>query len=269
VDLKKYIESGILEQYVLGLLSVEDRMAVEQNIAKYPEIKTELDQIEQTFESYISLHQRPAPQGLEGRILEKIKNIDPDPPGSTGPSAQPNAPKSGPPKWSLFLLATVAAIGLLFAGYSNAQNQKKAAQVSSLEQELAVLKTDCDEKDQTINTLQEQLQIIRTANNSLIQMNGTPKAPGAIASIYWNENTRKTYLDIVNLPPPPTDKQYQLWAIVDGTPVDMGVFDVVLDGSTLQEVPFIENPQAFAVTLENKGGSPTPTLEEMVVIGNV
>ena len=48
----------------------------------------------------------------------------------------------------------------------------------------------------------------------------------------------------------------------------MGVFKVVISAG-FQEVPFIENAAAFAVTLENRGGSPTPTLEEMVVIGNV
>ena len=264
MDLKKYIESGILEQYVLGLLSAEDRVVVEQNIAKYPEIKAEVHQIEQNLESYISLHQKPPSPGLEGKILERIKNIDPNPPN---PVVEP--PKPGPPKWPLFLLALAALAGLFFAGYSNAQNQQKAAEISSLQSELTRLTTDCDQKDQTINDLQEQLQIIRDANNALIQMKGTPKAPQAIASIYWNQNTRKTYLDVINLPPPPADKQYQLWAIVDGTPVDMGVFDVVLGSSTLQEVPFIENPQAFAVTLEKKGGSTVPTLEEMVVVGNV
>ncbi len=75
-------------------------------------------------------------------------------------------------------------------------------------------------------------------------------------------------MDVLRLPPPPSDKQYQLWVIVDGTPADMGVFEAILTGNTLQEIPFVENPQAFTVTLEKRGGSPTPTLEEMVVIGN-
>lgn len=31
----------------------------------------------------------------------------------------------------------------------------------------------------------------------------------------------------------------------------------------------VENPQAFAITLEKKGGSNVPTMSEMVVMGNV
>ena len=78
-------------------------------------------------------------------------------------------------------------------------------------------------------------------------------------------------MDITNLPSPAADKQYQLWAIVDGAPVDMGVFDLASaeTDTTFQNVPFIENPQAFAVTLEPKGGSTNPTLDQMYVVGNV
>jgi anti-sigma-K factor RskA len=49
----------------------------------------------------------------------------------------------------------------------------------------------------------------------------------------------------------------------------MGVFDAVVDTSKLQEVSYVENAQAYAVTLEPRGGSETPTLEQMYVIGEI
>ena len=114
----------------------------------------------------------------------------------------------------------------------------------------------------------QQLQILREGSNKVIAMKGTDKSPQSLANIIYNPEQQKTYLDIKNMPAPPTGKQYQLWALVDGQPVDMGVCDIVLNNG-FQEVPFIPNAGAFAVTIENQGGSPTPTLEEMVVIGNV
>ena len=95
------------------------------------------------------------------------------------------------------------------------------------------------------------------------------KAPQAIASVFYNQSAQKAYLEIENLPEPPSDKQYQLWAIVDGVPQSMDVFDVVIGYEGLLEVPFHANAQAFAVTLEPKGGKVTPTLEEMYVVRNV
>ena len=45
-DIKAYIESGILELYVLGDISTEEKLQVETMAAKHPAIKAELDEIE-------------------------------------------------------------------------------------------------------------------------------------------------------------------------------------------------------------------------------
>ena len=70
------------------------------------------------------------------------------------------------------------------------------------------------------------------------------------------------------MPKAPEGKEYQLWAIVDGKPVDLGMYDEN-NSQKLQAMKTISKPQAFAITLENKGGSPTPTMEQMYVLGNV
>ena len=70
------------------------------------------------------------------------------------------------------------------------------------------------------------------------------------------------------LPKPRADKQYQLWAIVDGKPVDAGVFDVD-GGAAFVKLKNIPNAQAFAITLENKGGSASPHMDALYVMGKV
>ena len=68
---------------------------------------------------------------------------------------------------------------------------------------------------------------------------------------------------------PSNDKehQYQLWALVAGKPVDLGVFDSDTTSRDMKEMKSITLADAFAVTLEKRGGSPTPTMDEMMVIG--
>jgi anti-sigma-K factor RskA len=61
--------------------------------------------------------------------------------------------------------------------------------------------------------------------------------------------------------------QYQLWAIVDGKPVSAGIYSEDKDSQIV--LSKIENPQAFAITLEKQGGSIVPTMENMFVIGNI
>ena len=57
-------------------------------------------------------------------------------------------------------------------------------------------------------------------------------------------------------------------SIIDGKPVDAGVFDVGADG-LLKMKSITGNAVAYAVTIEPKGGSESPSLETMQVYGEV
>jgi anti-sigma-K factor RskA len=63
----------------------------------------------------------------------------------------------------------------------------------------------------------------------------------------------------------PTGKQYQLWAIVDGKPVDAGMIATKKGIYHIQKMKSFGSVQAFAITLEKAGGSPIPTMDEMIV----
>ena len=87
----------------------------------------------------------------------------------------------------------------------------------------------------------------------------------------WHAASKDIYIDVpdAHLPEIPHDHQYQLWAIVDGKAIDAGVFDLESGGEALHKLKRIERAQAFAVTVEPRGGSPAPTLEKMLVHGEV
>ena len=89
-------------------------------------------------------------------------------------------------------------------------------------------------------------------------------APTAKMLLAWNTKDKMIYLMKSQLPAAPIGKQYQLWAIVDKKPVDLGVFDLK-EGTIAMRA--IGKAEAFAVTLEKTGGNPTPTSEVYVVGG--
>jgi anti-sigma-K factor RskA len=74
---------------------------------------------------------------------------------------------------------------------------------------------------------------------------------------------------INNLPQPAPGKQYQLWALIDGQPHDLGVCDFEIKKRLLVQMKGVHNAQAFAITLEPTGGSPGPTLEAMYAHGEL
>jgi anti-sigma-K factor RskA len=62
-----------------------------------------------------------------------------------------------------------------------------------------------------------------------------------------------------NLPTLPSDRSYQLWAIVDGQPFSHGVFELADGRAQLLAAPPPGPAAAFAVTVEPIGGVPAPT----------
>ncbi len=277
MDIKEYIASGILENYVLGLVSEEEKQRVESYARQYSEVQEELIAIEDALSQYALTKAKPMPEGLSMQILDHINELAktdiPPPADDTTPSTtlkktSPKSADNSPDNWIKGLLGLLTLLGLGAAAFLYQENTNLRNTQISTNQQLVDQQLSCDEIQQQQQQLEEQLNILRDDAYRSILMKGTEKAPNAVAAIYHNEAAKKTYLDVRNLPTPTTDKQYQLWAIVDGTPVDMGVFNLPIDTITFVEVPFIENAQAFAVTLEPTGGNTAPTLEEMYVVGN-
>jgi len=98
-------------------------------------------------------------------------------------------------------------------------------------------------------------------------MTGTLNDKQALASVYWNPASDEVYISIQRLRAIAKENQFQLWAIVDGKPVDVGVFDLGFDG--LLKMKNVHGAAAFAVTIEPRGGKPAPNLNTMQVIGSV
>ncbi|MBR9921202.1 MAG: anti-sigma factor [Bacteroidetes bacterium] len=259
MDIKQYIESGILEQYVLGDLSDKDRKEVESMAAKHPQIREEIDQIELALETFaMSAEVKPSKGVYEG-IVQKINAG-----GNTTPPPTLKGGGTGSLLAGFFGFLALVGFALAAYFYYNWNMTTEAANV--LQNQVVQIQSDCDTINQQNTDLQRQLNILRNTDNESFFMLGSDLAPEAIAAVYVNPQAKTSYLDILSLPEPPTDKQYQLWALVDGVPVDMGVFDIDFQNARISEVPYVENAGAYAVTLEPRGGSVNPTLDQLYMI---
>ena len=74
MDIKEYISSGIIENYVLGNVSPQEKQEVECMSHIYPEIKTELEQLQTAIENIAFTLEKNPPAHLKSKILDAIKN---------------------------------------------------------------------------------------------------------------------------------------------------------------------------------------------------
>ena len=100
----------------------------------------------------------------------------------------------------------------------------------------------------------------------VVKMAGTKGKEDDAATVYWDTRSKDVYVYTNKLPQAPAGKQYQLWAIVDGKPVDAGLLGNCDGVCKMKNIPAA---QAFAITLEDTGGSKEPHLDQLFVIGKV
>lgn len=274
MDINEYISSGILDRYVLGQVSSQEKKEVECMSHIYPEIKTELLALQSALEQLAMKAAVVPPDHLKTAILEKIKNEPQDLVAPAQAEKQAEVIRLNPAKGNGYRLLAAASIALLIGVgvYAYLMTNK----VDEVQSELAVRSGELEDMDQSYESLQnelnhqdEQLAFLKNDATRKIPLSGTEQHPGMEVTVFWNDASQQVMLQALVLPPTPQDKQYQLWAIVDDQPVGMGVFSLNGEDAGLINMLPTNKAQAFAITLEPMGGSETPTMEEMYVIGAV
>lgn len=271
-DVKAYIETGILELYVLGDVTPAEKLQVEEMAAQHPAIKAELDEIERSMEAYAELNAVDPAEDLRGRILNSVVTNYSDDQIFSKPaevSDTDNIVAFTPAQQNNFYkYAFAASVALLIASGVVMATMYSRLQASYTQ--LAVLQADKIQFTNRVNLMDHQLEIFRDPSFKFMKLSATPKAPPtASITIAWSPAKKKVMIDMASMKMPENDKthQYQLWALVGGKPVDLGVFDKGADSTGMKEMKAIASADAFAVTLEPRGGSKDPTMDQMMVLG--
>jgi anti-sigma-K factor RskA len=269
-DIRAYIESGILELYVLGDVSPDEKLQVEEMAQKHPAVKAELDEIERSLESYAQENAVEPSENLRGRILGSIvTNFGDDNnfPEKPHPVNHKVVELTARKETNFYKYAFAASLALLVASTVALVNVYSRLEQSN--NQLEAMQLQNQHFSNRVNLMDRELGIFRDPSFKLLKLQGTAKAPASVVTLAFSPTKKKVMIDMGNIKLPENDKdhQYQLWALVGGKPVDLGVFDAKTDSANMKEMKSIALADAFAVTLEPRGGSVNPTMDQMMVLG--
>jgi anti-sigma-K factor RskA len=255
VNLQDYIASGIIESYVMGLASESERAEFEQMCAEYPALVAERRKFEESLEHYAAEHPVQPPSEVKVKILKIITMENEKSRGNVG--------------WMRFVAAASVILVIVMAAmyyHVSEQNKTIIEQNKDLSSTNDRLKERLDTTQSTLDRIVQEQSVVSDPNALVVNMVGTTVAPKSSANIYWDSANTSVYLVVKNMPKLPSDKQYQLWALIDGKPKDLGVFDAT-DEKVILKMKNTQKAQAFAITIENKGGSPSPDLKKLQSMG--
>ncbi len=69
------------------------------------------------------------------------------------------------------------------------------------------------------------------------------------------------------MPQLPSEKQYQLWALINGNPKSPGLFDPQSENKVILKMNNTQKADTFAITIENRGNTGGPNLEQLQSMG--
>jgi anti-sigma-K factor RskA len=276
VNTKEYIESGILEAYVLGALSAEECAQVRAAMAQYPEVAAEVASIEEAMGNLAQETAEVPPAFMQDKIWDVIHaqgaTVFPVSEPLPAPKVVPLAPTARRENSWLRAAVWVALIGSLVTNiYLWSESRKSSRQAEEATAQVAQMNARQEAMLAQIETYHRERSMLLDTGMKTVVMRSTQPGKDMAGMIYWSKNKGEAYLALHNMPAPPKGKQYQLWVIQDGKPVDMGVIsnDMVTTNGMQKIIKAVASGQAFAISLENEGGSPTPTMEQVFVMGAV
>ena len=252
MNIQEYISGGIVESYVLGLASEEERREFEERCRQYPELLQARIDFELALEKQALAHAETPKPSVKEQFLATIareKKVDP-------------APVRKLNGWRIAAAACLALLaGSAYLNFTLTNtNRQLRSETATAKAELAATKKD-------IQTL------IGNPELKMAALKGTEMAPAAYTTVYWDTSTHDVYMLVNNLPKPADSLQYQLWALADGQPIDLGFISdehFIRQDKLLLKAKNAQKAQAFAITLEKKGRADiSKPAGKIFVVGNL
>jgi|GEM_PF-641033 len=267
-DIKSYLESGNLELYASGALSLAESAEVEKMASQHPEIAAELIRISESLAEYAAAYERHPRPLLRKELMERVQKNPSVNKDSRKPSQQP--PSSSHLLAYKYLLAAAMASLVIstFASYffynrwseTEDKSQVLLAEKNVLSQNYTAVKSVFDKAF-------SDLSVIRDSHTKMFTLQSADTANDYSARVYWNPLSHEAFIDAQLLPVPDSGKQYQLWSQSAGKYIDAGFFDVGTDNGLIHMKAIFE-AETWTVTLEPSGGSPQPSLKSIILVGH-
>lgn len=260
MSLTEIRESGLLELYIIGNLSLYESKIVDEAISNFPVLKQDLYEIEQSLAFYSKAHSIPAPPITLSNILNELGSepkINKDSNNNKKNNINPPAASIfGKLLWPLIFAITFAVSYWTISNLSSTND--------SLEKQLA----SCLQSNEEINDELIILEQIRNRNNNIVLVDATEKYPETKLIIHDNQTDQKTFIQVQNLPELASDQSFQLWSLkADSDPIPLDVFQ--RDSANIFEVQHVSSTNAYAITIEQEGGSTSPTLEQLIGVFSI
>lgn len=247
---KDIFENNGLYRYLIGDMSPEESLAIEEWISADEEVKKAYEELEVQMEKMAMENAISPPADVKNRLWERI--------------SKPEERQAGlwfnSPIWQgiaaglVILLAGTAFY--LFYQFENLQDSFEVV----IEENNELLDTN-KKLMEDLNVQNNLYALLTEPNTEKYILKGNEKAPSTLLVGYINHQKERVILKAQKLPELPENRDLQLWADVDGEMINMGV---LTKGEEFIAMSYIPKAESLNITIEPMGGSDHPTVSNLI-----
>ncbi|MBL7471655.1 anti-sigma factor domain-containing protein [Robertkochia sediminum] len=241
---KIFLEEDILERYVMGAADYEESLQAEHFISTYPQVKEEYDKLQEDLEQFARAYAKPLPASVRNSVLEEIKTQNTS-------EVTFEAPKK---KFATWYMAA-AIISTLLMGAATVtlwkQNQMLNSEKHNITEQVNLLKNDIVETNSKMEVLKSKFAVLSDPDTRQYVFEGNERAKNLRSVAYINPKDGLSAINIVSLPDLPKEKEFKMWAEVDGNMVLLGVLEKA--DQKLMSLPLTDKASSIQITIDNKG----------------
>lgn len=261
-----FLESSLLEEYLLGLTDESQSAEVERMLDAYPEVKQEYERMQEDVESFCAAYAKKPPSDLKAFILDGIDEKPAQPTATHIPGSQrrevPVVPMARQGmNWLTAAASVVALIAISAAVYFWNQQQTLVAELDTAKKERAQIAAQLNQLNTTMAQTVSMNSLAYHPKTNCVLLQGNAKANELGVVAYWNEETQQSFLNVLWLPEM-EGKVFQLWADVHGEMINLGVLDPTQ--APFAPIEFKTDAESLNITIEPEGGSDHPTVTDLV-----
>lgn len=242
---KAFLDSDILEKYLLGDTSKEETLKAERYITMYPEVRETYHELQDNLETFAKMYARKTPEGLKEIIVSSAK-------------------KEKMVRRSFYKYAVAASVAImLFAGSSVFfWNQNKSLQEENTLVTNKIKYLEDNMKNQ-LEDMRNQFIVLNNPDTKKYAVNGKREGKELKAIAYINPVKKLSYINVSNVPNLPENKCFQMWAEVNGELVNLGVIKQFDEKDKLLALPYADKAVSY-ITVEPEGGNTSPSVDNIV-----
>ncbi|MFP4845309.1 RNA polymerase subunit sigma-70 [Winogradskyella sp. PE311] len=241
--LHSFLNSDLLNKYLVGETSMEESKEVEHYIYQYPEVASAYEKLQDNLQVIAKAGAMDAPNHILSNILESLDEINET-------KVIQLVQKNKTPWYSI--AASAAAILFAVTTFMLYQkNQQLNSENTIVDAEILDLRSDIDKNNSKLDELSKELLKLNNPDAKKYVINGNERAKNLKTVAYINSVDKTSMIDVIALPQLPKDQHYQIWAELQDRMVNLGILDEA--DRKLKQIPYMEDALALSIKIGKNG----------------